>query len=134
MKRKTASFLVLLVLAGLAAGCAKEPPKGGAVPPSPPPTETQQADGSTLTVTEASGIKSEVRFFPKGDVSQVSRASRPDGRRAVSVKFRDGRTADLREPADIDRAIEASNEEIAAMALKVLGAAPAGGEAKKDTP
>ena len=100
--------------------------------PSAPPIETQQSDGSTLTTTEANGIKSEVRFFPKGDVVQVSRASRPDGRRFVSVKFRDGRTADLRELADIDRAIEVSNEEIAAMALKALGVAP--GEAKKDSP
>jgi len=123
--KKAVLFFALLSLTMLA-GCAKNPTKeNGSKTASSTPYETaqptEQADGSTLTVAETdNGIKSEVRFFPKGEVVQVSRATWPDGRRAATVKFRDGSGVDLQERADIDQVIEASNEAIAAIAKKAM--------------
>jgi hypothetical protein len=130
-KKKAVLFFALLSLTMLA-GCAKDPTKENASKTASTPyataQPTEQADGSTLTVSETdNGIKSEVRFFPKGDVAQVSRATWPDGRRAVAVIFRDGTTVALQERADIDQAIEASNEAIAAIAKKAMAV---GGSAK----
>lgn len=124
---KTAIFILLIAIAIVAAGCAKEPAKDEASStPNYTAQDTPQADGSTLSVTEANGVKSEVRTFPQGDVIQVSRATRPDGRRHATVKMRDGRSADLQDRSDIDRIIEMTSAEIAAAALKVLAAsAPA---------
>ena len=133
--KKAVLFFALLSLTMLA-GCAKDPTKDNASKtasstPYATAQPTAQPDGSTVTVSESdNGIKSEVRFFPKGDVAQVSRASWPDGRRAVTVIFRDGNTVALQERADIDQAIEASNEAIAAIAKKAL----AGGVSAKTAP
>ena len=122
--KKAVLFFALLSLTILA-GCAKEPSKENASKTASTPyataQPTEQTDGSTVTVSESdNGIKSEVRYFPKGDVAQVSRATWPDGRRAVTVIFRDGNTVALQERADIDQAIEASNEAITAIAKKAM--------------
>lgn len=135
---KTAILFLLLALTILAAGCAKQPNSGsGSSTPNYAATETPQTDGSIITASEENGIKSEVRFFPEGDIAQVSRVSRPDGRRYATVKFRDGRSTDLQEAADIERVMEASSAELAAAAAKHLPAsetpvpAPAVGANKK---
>ena len=143
-KMKAACILVLLALTALAAGCGKESSKEADPATTNLPVETKQDDGSTLTVREAKGLKTEVRMFADGEVRQVTRGSRPNGRRTASIVLQDGRTVDLRDPADIDRAIEASSAEVTAFARKALGetgAQPANTntqaqneKAKKDNP
>jgi hypothetical protein len=119
--------ILFFTLAGLAAfaGCAKNPsPEANANASHYEAAEpVTQADGSSiLSSTSPSGIKSEVRYFPTGEVVQVSRASWPEGRRVATVKFRDGHSVDLTDPADNDQVMTASNEAIAAIARKAMGA------------
>ncbi len=112
-----------IVSLSMMAGCAKDPAKEKASNTAPyvSAQPVEQADGSTLTVSESeNGIRSEVRYFQQGEIAQVSRATWPDGRRAASVIFRDGNTVSLQERSDIDQAIEVSNEAIAATAKKVM--------------
>lgn len=126
---KKAVLCFALVLVSMLAGCAKDP-SGGKSDSSAPYETAQpavQTDGSMLTVSETeNGIKSEVRYFQKGEVAQVSRATWPDGRRAVTVILRDGNTVALQDFADIDQAIEASSETVAAAAKKAMAATGSG--------
>ncbi|MBI3651254.1 MAG: hypothetical protein HY231_09440 [Acidobacteria bacterium] len=137
MKKAILFFTIALTLTLL--GCSKEAKNNENAAPYVSAEPMNQTDGSTLTTSTApNGIKSEVRFFPIGEVVQVSRASWPDGRRVATVIFRDGRSVDLQDPADTEQVITASNEAIAALALKVMGttgapiktleAKPAGGQ------
>jgi hypothetical protein len=116
------SIALMLVLAG----CAKDPDKGAANSNAAlfeAPVPVDQADGSNITTTTApNGIKSEVRSFPQGQLIQISRASWPDGRQAATVRFRDGRTVDLQDTADIEQVMTASSDTIVAIALKKMGA------------
>ena len=85
---------------------------------------TVLADGTTLMVVESpSGIKSEVKTYPTGAVIQLTRVTRPDGRRDATVKMRNGYTVDLQDRDDIDRAIEMSSEGLVAAVKKIPGAA-----------
>ena len=125
---KKAVLCFALASVSMLAGCAKDPSGGyGSKSDSSAPyataQPTAQADGSTLTVSETdNGIKSEVRYFQKGEVAQVSRATWPDGRRSATVILRDGSTVTLQDRADIDQAIEAPVETIVAAAKKVMAA------------
>jgi hypothetical protein len=124
---KKAILFLSIVLMVSVAGCAKKPENettnsNTAIFQAPEPVD--QADGSNVTTTTApNGIKSEVRSFPQGALIQISRASWPDGRQAATVRFRDGRTVDLKEAADIEQAMTASSETIVAIALKTAGVA-----------
>jgi hypothetical protein len=126
MKKAILLFMIALLL-GLA-GCAKNPSQSAnanatAYQSAEPVT---QQDGSTITTSVSpNGIKSEVRYFPTGEVVQVSRATWPEGRRIATVKFRDGRTVDLQDVADSDQVMTAANEAIATIALKVMGVSSA---------
>jgi hypothetical protein len=125
---KNAILFFILALALAFVGCAKTPATGSKdANANVAPVETiepvEQSDGSQImTVTSPNGIKSEVRHFSTGVLVQISRAIWPDGRRAVSVRFRDGRAVDLYEAADIEQAMTASSETMAAIALKAMGA------------
>ena len=117
--------VLLLSIALLLAGCAKDPGKDAANSNTPlyeAPQPVDQADGSNITTTSApNGITSEVRSFPQGVLIQISRATWPDGRQAATVRFRDGRTVDLHDRADTELVMTATSEIIAAMALKTMG-------------
>lgn len=123
---KKAILFLSIALLLVFAGCAKEPGKEAAnsntaIFEAPAPVD--QADGSNITTNESNGIKSEVRSFPQGVLIQISRASWPDGRQAASVRFRDGRTVDLQDAAEVEQVMTASSETIVAMALKKMGIA-----------
>jgi hypothetical protein len=111
----------------LLAGCAKNPNSQSTnsnAAPYQAPEPVAQSDGSDITTTSApNGIKSEVRSFPQGVLIQISRATWPDGRQAATVRFRDGRAVDLKEAADVEQAMTASSETMAAIALKTAGLA-----------
>jgi hypothetical protein len=107
------------------AGCARDPGKEAANSNAAlyeAPVPVAQADGSDITTTIApNGTKAEVRSFPQGQLIQISRASWPDGRQAATVKFRDGRTVDLQDTAEIEQVMTASSDTIAAIALQKMG-------------
>jgi hypothetical protein len=122
---KKAILFLSLALMLLFAGCAKEPGKETANSNAgyEVPVAVEQADGSNITTSIApNGIKSEVRAFPQGPLIQISRATWPDGRRAATVRFRDGRTVDLQDAADTEQVMTASSETISSIALKIMGA------------
>jgi hypothetical protein len=121
---KKAILLVPIALMLGFAGCAKNPSRDAntnATAYQAAEPVTQEDGSSILTSTSPNGIKSEVRYFPTGEVIQVSRATWPEGRRVATVKLRDGHSVDLLDPADTDQVITASNETIAAIARKALG-------------
>jgi hypothetical protein len=122
---KKAILLLCLSAALLVAGCAKNPGSETAntnAAPYQAPEPVNQEDGSNITTASApNGIKSEVRSFPQGVLIQISRATWPDGRQAATVRFRDGRAVDLKEPADIEQSMTASGETMAAIALRTAG-------------
>jgi hypothetical protein len=135
--KKALLLFSIAVLFGFA-GCAKNPSTDANANAAPyeAAQPVSQEDGSMiLASTSSTGIKSEVRYFPTGEVAQVSRATWPEGRRVATVRFRDGRTVDLADPADNDQVMTASNEAIAALARKVMGvsSAPPAKEANANT-
>jgi hypothetical protein len=78
-----------------------------------------KADGSTVQTTIATdGTKSEVRTFPAGEVTRVTRTTRPTGTREVVVEYRDGRKNEIKDESDIERAMDATGDAIVAAADK----------------
>jgi hypothetical protein len=127
------SIIVMLIFGG----CAKNPAKDAntnAAPYVSAEPVTQEDGSMIMTSTSPNGIKSEVRYFPTGEVAQVSRATWPEGRRVATVRFRDGRTVDLPDPAENDQVMTAPNEAIAALAIKVMGASGVPAKAANTTP
>ena len=122
---KKAILFLSIALLLVFAGCAKDPGKEAANANASTygvPLPVDQEDGSTITTATApNGLKSEVRHFPQGVLIQISRATWPDGKRAATVRFRDGRTVDLQDAADTEQVMTASGEAIAAIALKIMG-------------
>ncbi len=83
------------------------------------PQAVQKSDGSRVeTITAADGTRTEVRTFPSGDVSRVTRTTRPGGRPKVVVELRNGKRTEFEDQSDIDRAMEATGDAIAAAARK----------------
>ncbi|HEU4389638.1 MAG TPA: hypothetical protein VFV34_17670 [Blastocatellia bacterium] len=78
-------------------------------------------DKSTVqTNTAPDGRKTEARVFEGGELSRATRITGPKSEPMVLVEFRDGRSAVLKDPNDVTRVLEASEDEIAAAANKVL--------------
>ena len=122
MKRIILAFIIASL--AVAAGCSGKSSTGSEAAASSGVEPVVQADGSTLMVVETEvGIKSEVKTFPGGIFAQVSRTTRPDGRRNAAVKLRNGYAVELQDRNDIDRAIEMSNDELLAALKKIPGAA-----------
>ena len=79
----------------------------------------QKSDGSKVaTTTAADGTRTEVRTFPSGDVSRVTRITPPGGKPKVIVDLRNGKRTEFEDQSDIDRAMEATGDAIAAAARK----------------
>ena len=79
----------------------------------------QKSDGSRVeTTTAADGTRTEVRTFSSGDVSRVTRTTPPGGKPKVVVELRNGKRTEFEDQSDIDRAMEATGDAIAAAARK----------------
>jgi hypothetical protein len=83
------------------------------------PQKVTRSDGSMVETTVAEdGTKTEVRTFNSGDISRVTRTTRPDGTRTVMVEYRDQRTVELKEESDIEQAMDATADTIASAAKR----------------
>jgi len=79
----------------------------------------QKSDGSKVeTTTAADGTRTEIRSFPSGDVSRVTRTTPPGGKPKVVVELRNGKKTEFEDQSDIDRAMEATGDAIASAARK----------------
>ncbi|MFP5262574.1 MAG: hypothetical protein ACLGJB_11770 [Blastocatellia bacterium] len=94
-----------------------------------------KSDGSVVVTTVAEdGTKTEVRTFKTGDIARITRTTRANGERIVTVEHRDGRTAKLEDQGDIEQAMDATADTIMMVASKTWGAAKeVGGEVADKT-
>ncbi|HVF89914.1 MAG TPA: hypothetical protein VNH22_07595, partial [Blastocatellia bacterium] len=68
--------------------------------------QVEREDGSTVSVaTEPDGSKREERSFKSGEVTRVSRVTRPNGTRTATVEMRDGRRAELKDQNEVEKAL-----------------------------
>jgi hypothetical protein len=119
MNRRVFVVAVLLSVA-FAAGCKKGPTAANSNEPR------QLPDKSTVVVNIApDGRKTEARVFEEGELLRATRITGANAEPMVLVELRDGRNAVLKDPNDVARVLESSEEEIASSAKRILGATPA---------
>jgi hypothetical protein len=113
MKTRLVAFIFLFALVALACSQIHEQHATSGNKP------LQKSDGSRVeTTTAADGTRTEVRTFPSGDVSRVTRTTPPGGKPKVVVELRNGKRTEFEDQSDIDRAMEATGDAIASAARK----------------
>jgi hypothetical protein len=124
---KLTTIVLLLACTIWATGCADHSQPAGTTTSTTTATQNAQQvekdDGSMVaTTTAADGTKTEVRTFKSGEVTRVTRTTKPGARRTASVELRDGRKADLEDDSDVERVIDASADWLVGAADKTWSA------------
>ncbi|HXG92794.1 MAG TPA: hypothetical protein VNN73_10560 [Blastocatellia bacterium] len=124
---KLTLLIAMLALAAATFGC-----KGSSQQSNTNQAQVK-ADNSTVTLDEKEGYKTEVRAFPSGDIAKVTRVTRPNGNRVVLVEYRDNpQPVEVKDPDIIDRAMDATADELKAAAGAAKGAGATVGDKAED--